>query len=93
MDNNDTCLIKAMVEIEEASSKRPLSFIDLFNTKPIILRTLNMMFQWLAVSMCFYGLTFASTRKAKKKDEDAFYSNGVKNNTFLSRYIEFFTFD
>ena len=36
------------------------SFLDLFKPKLMFFRSLNMMYQWFSVTMCYYGLTFAS---------------------------------
>ena len=36
------------------------TFSDLFKPKLMFLRSLNMMYQWFSVTMCYYGLTFAS---------------------------------
>ena len=37
------------------------TFRDLFKPTFILTRSLNMMYQWFSVTMCYYGLTFAST--------------------------------
>ena len=36
------------------------TFSDLFKPKLMFFRSLNMMYQWFSVTMCYYGLTFAS---------------------------------
>ncbi len=41
-------------------SRKP-SLIDLFRPPLIALRTVNMMYQWFSVTLCYYGLSFAST--------------------------------
>jgi hypothetical protein len=40
--------------------KKP-TFFDLFYPKIILLRSLNMFYQWFSVTMCYYGLSYAST--------------------------------
>ena len=35
--------------------------LDLFQSRPMALRTLNMCYQWFAGIMCYFGLIFAST--------------------------------
>ena len=40
--------------------KKP-TFFDLFYPKTILLRSLNMFYQWFSVTMCYYGLSYAST--------------------------------
>ena len=47
-------------QIEPAGDHQP-SIKDLFVPKLMAFRTLNMFYQWFAVTMCYYGLTFAST--------------------------------
>ena len=34
---------------------------DIFKSKKLTLRILNMSFQWFSITMCYYGLSFAST--------------------------------
>ena len=48
-------------DYQEVESQGTPSFKDLFVPRPMALRTLNMFYQWFAVTMCYYGLTFAST--------------------------------
>jgi len=52
--------------------------LDLFRPTKMALRTINMCFQWFSVTMCYYGLSFASTSLSG----DAF------SNFFLSVLIE-----
>ena len=40
--------------------KKP-TFFDLFYPKTILFRSLNMFYQWFSVTMCYYGLSYAST--------------------------------
>ena len=35
--------------------------MDMFQPLEIAFRSSNMMYQWFSVTMCYYGLTFAST--------------------------------
>ena len=37
--------------------------LDLFRPLPILKRTVNMCLQWFSVTMVYYGLSFAATRK------------------------------
>ncbi len=37
------------------------TLLDLFKPMPILKRSLNMFYQWISVTMCYYGLLFAST--------------------------------
>uniref|UniRef100_A0A0K2TL63 Major facilitator superfamily (MFS) profile domain-containing protein n=1 Tax=Lepeophtheirus salmonis TaxID=72036 RepID=A0A0K2TL63_LEPSM len=37
------------------------SFMDMFTPFPMLFRSLNMFYQWFSVTLCSYGLTFAST--------------------------------
>ena len=43
------------IEFEEKPTVK-----DLFKPQIILKRSLNMMYQWFSVTMCYYGLTFAS---------------------------------
>jgi len=62
------------VEVEKTAA----SFLDLFRPSKIAVRTLNMCFQWFSATMCYYGLSFASTSLSG----DAF------TNFLLSVFIE-----
>jgi len=62
------------VEAPEAK----VTVLDLFRPTKMALRTINMCFQWFSVTMCYYGLSFASTSLSG----DAF------SNFFLSVLIE-----
>jgi len=62
---------------KEASSKRA-TILDLFRPRKMALRTVNMCFQWFSATMCYYGLSFASTSLSG----DAF------SNFMLSVFIE-----
>ena len=46
-------------QLEPINDNKP-SFKDLFMPRFMAFRTLNMFYQWFAVTMCYYGLTFAS---------------------------------
>ena len=37
------------------------SVLSIFKSRQLGLRTLNMCYQWFSVTMCYYGLSFAST--------------------------------
>ena len=47
----------------EASEKKA-TVLDLFRPTKMAVRTINMCFQWFSVTMCYYGLSFASTSLA-----------------------------
>merc|ERR1719322_309551 len=47
-------------EVEPINEEKP-TFKSLFVPSKMALRTINMFYQWFAVTMCYYGLTFAST--------------------------------
>merc|ERR1711997_546082 len=49
-----------MGEVEPINEEKP-TFKSLFVPSKMALRTINMFYQWFAVTMCYYGLTFAST--------------------------------
>jgi len=53
--------------------------MDLFHSRPMTLRTTNMCFQWFSSTMCYYGLSFASTSLS---------SGGPYMNFMLSVLIE-----
>eukprot|EP00090_Calanus_glacialis_P003552 TRINITY_DN1261_c0_g1_i5.p1 TRINITY_DN1261_c0_g1~~TRINITY_DN1261_c0_g1_i5.p1 ORF type:complete len:603 (-),score=150.76 TRINITY_DN1261_c0_g1_i5:95-1903(-) len=48
--------------------------LDLFRPTKMALRTINMCFQWFSVTMCYYGLSFASTSLAGDKFSNYFLS-------------------
>ena len=52
-------LEETIVEAEE--SKKNIFLKELFTPRTILLRSLNMFFQWFSVTMVYYGLLFAST--------------------------------
>ena len=58
----DTFKVEAKNENEDTFvfEEKP-TFRDLFKPSIILKRSLNMMYQWFSVTMCYYGLTFAST--------------------------------
>eukprot|EP00092_Neocalanus_flemingeri_P041716 GFUD01045437.1.p1 GENE.GFUD01045437.1~~GFUD01045437.1.p1 ORF type:complete len:591 (+),score=155.94 GFUD01045437.1:56-1828(+) len=60
------------------SPEAKTTVLDLFRPTKMALRTINMCFQWFSVTMCYYGLSFASTSLSG----DAF------SNFFLSVCIE-----
>ena len=43
------------------TTEKKMTVLDLFRPMKIGVRTLNMCFQWFSVTMCYYGLAFAST--------------------------------
>jgi len=55
------------------------SVLDLFRPRSMAARTINMCFQWFSVTMCYYGLSFASTSLS---------SGGPYTNFMLSVMIE-----
>ena len=36
------------------------SVLDIFRSKKMFIRILNMSYQWFSITLCFYGLSFAS---------------------------------
>jgi len=71
-----TASISQNMVVEEHTST---SVLDLFRPRKMLLRTLNMFFQWFSVTMCYYGLSFASTSLS---------SGGPYVNFLLSVLIE-----
>ena len=59
MEEIDLNNVKSTKETEPAEKK--MTVMDLFRPMKIGVRTLNMCFQWFSVTMCYYGLAFAST--------------------------------
>jgi len=49
------------LDMEPNLEERALGLLDIFRPREILYRSVNMMYQWFSVTMCFYGLTFAST--------------------------------
>merc|ERR1712192_312410 len=70
--------VKEELEAEKEKGQSGASFLDLFRPTKIAVRTLNMCFQWFSATMCYYGLSFASTSLSG----DAF------TNFLLSVFIE-----
>ena len=50
---------ETIIEVNETKKKSFLN--ELFTPRLILLRSLNMFFQWFSVTMVYYGLLFAST--------------------------------
>ena len=48
-------------EREEKEEEEGRSVLSIFRSRRMGLRTLNMCYQWFSVTMCYYGLSFAST--------------------------------
>jgi len=73
-------LFSAKVEADKAlaASAKKATILDLFRPRKMALRTVNMCFQWFSATMCYYGLSFASTSLSG----DAF------SNYLLSVFIE-----
>jgi hypothetical protein len=44
----------------EGEDEAKPTILNLFKPRVILLRTLNMCYQWFSVTMCYYGLSFAS---------------------------------
>jgi len=49
------------IKTEDDEKLRKVTILDLFRPRKMALRTLNMTFQWFSATMCYYGLSFAST--------------------------------
>lgn len=46
---------------ESREEEKSRSVLSIFKSRRMGLRTLNMCYQWFSVTMCYYGLSFAST--------------------------------
>ena len=57
--NSSTITDKNSPNVEYSVKK--VTFFDLFYPKSILFRSLNMFYQWFSVTMCYYGLSYAST--------------------------------
>ena len=64
---------KAAEDVTETNKEA--GFRDLFYPKLMRFRTLNMFYQWMAVTLAYYGLTFSSTDLAG--DPYANFCSGV----------------
>ena len=53
--------------IEHGGEERQPTVLDLFRPRSIALRSFNMFYQWFSVTLCYYGLSFASTSLAGDK--------------------------
>jgi len=60
------------------SQQRKVTVVDLFRPTLIMKRSFNMFYQWFSVTLCYYGLSFASTSLAG----DAY------SNYMLSVFVE-----
>ena len=69
-----TCLFKEEVETK-SEKKEEAGIRDLFQPSQMKYRTLNMFYQWCAVTLAYYGLTFSSTDLAG--DPYANFCSGV----------------
>ena len=49
------------IPVKEGEEGESRSVLSIFKTRRMGLRTLNMCYQWFSVTMCYYGLSFAST--------------------------------
>ena len=61
MEEIDQNSVKSTREPEPGRVGEKITVLDLFRPLKIGVRTLNMCFQWFSVTMCYYGLAFAST--------------------------------
>ena len=68
-------LLKSPV-VEEPS--KPLNVLDTLRPFPILMRSLNLWFQWFSVTFCYYGLSFGSTNLL----------GDVHTNYFLTAFFE-----
>ena len=65
------------IEIEPNSSG--VSFITMLHTSQILLRRIfNMSFQWFSVTLCYYGLSFASTSLSENVFTDFMLSVAIE---------------
>ena len=72
---SDDLLSSARPESEE---KRQLNLLDTLRPFPILIRSLNLWFQWFSVTFCYYGLSFGSTNLL----------GNVHTNYFLTAFFE-----
>merc|ERR1719510_382837 len=72
-------LLHHLSQIAGESGGSKSSVLDLFRPRSMAARTINMCFQWFSVTMCYYGLSFASTSLS---------SGGPYTNFMLSVMIE-----
>ena len=56
--------VKTNKETEPGNVTEEITVLDLFRPMKIGVRTVNMCFQWFSVTMCYFGLSFASTSLA-----------------------------
>ena len=56
--------VKTTKETEPGNVTEKITVLDLFRPMKIGVRTVNMCFQWFSVTMCYFGLSFASTSLA-----------------------------
>ena len=73
-------MIEVDLDSDEGSKEHQprATVLDLFKKRIILMRTLNMCFQWFSVTMCYYGLSAASTS----------LSGDPYTNFFLSVLVE-----
>jgi len=69
---------KEDLEVEVVGTRGGGTILDLFRPTKMALRTMNMCFQWFSATMCYYGLSFASTS----------LSGDAYTNFLLSVFIE-----
>ena len=61
-NNTNTNLTEENIHVkEEGEEEKSRSVLSIFKSRRMGLRTLNMCYQWFSVTMCYYGLSFAST--------------------------------
>jgi len=72
-------LTNASNKVASESAEGNSSVLNLFRPRRMAARTVNMCFQWFSVTMCYYGLSFASTSLS---------SGGPYLNYMLSVMIE-----
>lgn len=66
------------LNIAHSDDNRNPTLLDLFQPRPIAFRSFNMFYQWFSVTLCYYGLSFASTSLA----------GSAYTNYILSVFIE-----
>ena len=78
--------VKTTKETEPGNVTEKITVLDLFRPMKIGVRTVNMCFQWFSVTMCYFGLSFASTSLAGDPYTNFIlrFSNIIQNPTKLS---------
>ena len=61
MENGKEGISQSVETLESnLSDESKPNFMDLFRPQIMLFRSTNMFYQWFSVTMCYYGLSFAS---------------------------------